>query len=42
MILLAIAAVSWLLDLKGTRKKKVKKTEFICLECEHRFYEDEK
>jgi len=42
MILLAIAAVSWLLDLKGTRKKKVKKTEFICLECEHRLYEDEK
>jgi peptidoglycan/LPS O-acetylase OafA/YrhL len=37
MILLVIAVVSKLLSLKSSHKKKAKKVEYICLECEHRF-----
>jgi hypothetical protein len=37
LILLLVAAVSWLLDTGNRRRKKAKKTEYICLSCDKRF-----
>jgi len=42
IILLAIAAVSKLLGLERRTKKKAKKIEYICLDCNHRFTMKEK
>ena len=37
LILVAVAAVSWLLDTGRRRRKKTQKTEYICLSCDYRF-----
>jgi hypothetical protein len=37
MILLLIAVVSWLLDKRSHPKKNIKKVEYVCLDCDHRF-----
>ncbi len=42
MILLGVAAVSRLLHMKSSSRKKQTKIEYICLECNHRFTRTEK
>ena len=37
MILLLIAIVSRLLDKRSHPKKNIKKVEYVCLDCNHRF-----
>lgn len=37
LVLIAVAAVSWLLDTGKRRRKKTQATEYICLSCDHRF-----
>jgi hypothetical protein len=37
LILILIAAISWLLDTGNRRRQKSKKTEYICLSCDKRF-----
>lgn len=42
MILLLIAVVSRLLDKHSHPKKSIKKTEYVCLDCDHRFVRTKK
>jgi hypothetical protein len=37
LILVLVAAISWLLDTGNRRRQKTKKTEYICLSCDRRF-----
>jgi len=37
LILILVAAVSWLLDTGKRRRRKIQKTEYICLSCDRRF-----
>jgi hypothetical protein len=37
LILILVAAISWLLDTGNRRRQKTKKTEYICLSCDRRF-----
>jgi hypothetical protein len=37
LVLISIAAISWLLDTGNRRRKNIKKTEYICLNCDRRF-----
>ncbi len=37
LVLLLVAAISWLFDTGNKRRKKSRKTEYICLRCERRF-----
>jgi hypothetical protein len=37
MVLIAVAAISWLLDTGKKRRKKMYTTEYICLSCDRRF-----
>jgi hypothetical protein len=37
LILVAVAAISWLLDTGNRRRRKIRMTEYICLSCDHRF-----
>ena len=37
LILILVAAVSWLLDTGKRRRRKILKTEYICLSCDRRF-----
>ncbi len=37
LILMLIAAVSWVLDTGNRRRRKIRKTEYICLSCDRRF-----
>jgi hypothetical protein len=37
LILIAVAAISWLLDSGKRRKQKIHTTEYICLSCDRRF-----
>jgi hypothetical protein len=32
-----VAAISWLLDTGKRRRRKIQKTEYICLSCDRRF-----
>jgi hypothetical protein len=36
LILILVAAISWLLD-AGNRRRKISMTEYICLSCDQRF-----
>ena len=42
MILLLIAVVSRLLDKRSHPKKSIKKVEYVCLDCDHRFVRTKK
>ncbi len=42
MILLLIAVVSRLLDKRSHPKKSIKKIEYVCLDCDHRFVRTKK
>jgi len=37
LILMLVAAISWLLDTGKRRRRKIQKTEYICLSCDRRF-----
>lgn len=37
LILILVAAISWLLDTGNRRRRKIQKTEYICLSCDRRF-----
>jgi hypothetical protein len=37
LILVLVATISWLLDTGNRRRKKIRKTEYICLKCDRRF-----
>jgi len=37
LILISVAAISWLLDTGNRRRQKFQKTEYICLRCDQRF-----
>lgn len=37
LILISVAAISWLLDTGNRRRQKIQMTEYICLKCDQRF-----
>ena len=37
LILISVAAISWLLDTGNRRRQKIQMTEYICLRCDQRF-----
>jgi hypothetical protein len=37
LVLISIAAISWLLDTGNRHRQKIQKTEYICLSCDQRF-----
>jgi hypothetical protein len=37
LVLISVAAISWLLDTGNKRRKRIHTTEYICLSCDRRF-----